>query len=145
MKVRCDFPPDPNSASAAREIARAFFAPLASAESADCLLIALNEAVTNCIRHASTPFSVEMFDRDDHIEVVICDFGLAPFHVTNYELPIPGTCEGKLGIPLIMSLTDSAEWHSGNGTTVTLRKIKDRALGQRSQPLELNASMATLC
>ncbi len=118
---------------------------MASAESADCLLIALNEAVTNCIRHASTPFSVEMFDRDDHIEVVIRDFGLAPFHVTNYELPIPGTCEGKLGIPLIMSLTDSSEWHSGNGTTVTLRKVKDRALGQRSQPLELTASMATLC
>lgn len=116
--------PQPKSSAEVREITRKFVAPLACTESVDAILLAITEAVSNCIRHAGTNFRVELINEPDHIVAVISDSGLHPFDGNLYQPPLPGTQDGKLGVPLMRSIMDDAVWRADRGTEVTMKKAK---------------------
>jgi anti-sigma regulatory factor (Ser/Thr protein kinase) len=103
------------------------------AERAGCIVLAVDEACSNAIRHAyegRNDESVEVTLRSDSdcLEIVVCDLGrpcakekTAP---RTLERPSPeNVCPGGLGVQLIHQVFDEVEFRPGttSGNCVTMR------------------------
>lgn len=90
------------------------------------VLLALNEAVSNCIVHARSEYSVavkldEICDTA-HVELTVSDVSGSFFDGSKFSPPKPGSTDGKMGILTMRALVDNIEWHGQNGTTVKMYK-----------------------
>lgn len=90
------------------------------------ILIVLNEAVSNCIVHARSEYSVaiKLSEYEDilHVEMVISDRSGRFFDGGKFQPPEPGSTEGKMGILTMRALVDDIKWYGRNGTTVKMYK-----------------------
>lgn len=93
------------------------------------LVTALNEAASNCVMHARSHFCVYLKIQNlacsrALISIQISDFSGAFFDGNHYDPPLPGTCEGKMGVLIMRSTADEIRWvRHDRGTTVEMSKL----------------------
>ncbi|MFF3277426.1 ATP-binding protein [Streptomyces chrestomyceticus] len=93
-----------NSAADARRDARAFLdglLPAVTSETADAVLLAVSELVTNALRHAGGTWSLELTAHPDGIEVAVHD--LSP-QAPRMRTPDLNGGTGGFGWPLVTRL-----------------------------------------
>jgi serine/threonine-protein kinase RsbW len=117
---------------ALRELVREAIADVDERSSdADALLLAIQEACVNAIRHGhggegSLPVDVTLTIGSDWIEVLVADRGEG-FEIPESGLPEMGTTrENGRGLPIIRATVDEMEVLRRNGATV-LRLLKRRS------------------
>lgn len=118
------FAPRPSKLGVAREYARqAAVAFGLDAESCDELVFAVNEAVTNAIRHGAPDehgqISIHAFMDSDRLTLSVCDHGTFVGSAPRM------LAESGRGFALMTRLTDAVQLSVGRGTT-TVRLSKAR-------------------
>jgi anti-sigma regulatory factor (Ser/Thr protein kinase) len=68
-----DLPPEPSSASRARELAREQLGPAYPRDTLDAVALLVTELVTNAILHARTPLLLTLEPRDGHVRIRVED------------------------------------------------------------------------
>ena len=98
------------------------------------ILVAVQEALTNVIRHAyggkPEKIEIQLEDHPDRIEISIRDFG-KPFDLDSVPEPeLPPTKPGGLGVFLIKNLMDKVSYtpQGVKGNTLQLVKFKKEKL-----------------
>ncbi len=109
-----------------------------SAQAGDLLVLCVEEACSNALRHSGTgePTEVSVEVRGDEVVAVIRDHGLG-FDVERFEVEEQADPlrTGGRGLWLIAHLMDGLELELDDGLTVKMRKRSDRSMegtGSRS-------------
>jgi anti-sigma regulatory factor (Ser/Thr protein kinase) len=79
-----ELPPEPASATRARQLARERLRVVCSPEALDTVALLVTELVTNAILHARTPLQLVIETRPDHIRVCVEDASPQTPEVRNY-------------------------------------------------------------
>jgi len=95
-------------------------------ETVDDVLLALDEAVSNAIRHGSSggrPVDVSVGVQDGWIDIRVLDRGPTPSLPCLPEGPPRALVTGGRGLWLILQLVDEVRlWRRGDGTLLWLRR-----------------------
>lgn len=148
MNLYLSLEPKPESLTLLRDTANNFFSNILESEAFE-LITVLNEAASNCILHAKSLFSVYLsiqYCDNGHtvVAVEVSDISGSYFDGNQYEPPVPGTCEGKMGIVLMRSMMDEIGWTQGKkGTIVKMSKtcaLKNKRYEKTNQEVASLAS-----
>jgi serine/threonine-protein kinase RsbW len=125
VRVELEIAPSPMHLPEIRRAAKGVLAGI-SAEVADDVLLALDEAVANAIRHGSSagrPVWVSMVVRDGWIEMAVQDHGPTPWLLRLPADPPAPLALGGRGLWLILQLVDEVRLRRvGEGTLLSLRR-----------------------
>jgi anti-sigma regulatory factor (Ser/Thr protein kinase) len=80
-----ELPPEPASATRARQLARDQLRVVCSPEVLDTVALLVTELVTNAILHAGTPLHLEIHAQPDHIRLCVEDTSPRQPEVHHYE------------------------------------------------------------
>lgn len=125
MHISFTVKPNVETALVIRHTAKAFLYKIHESNLEE-ILLALNEAVSNCIVHARSEYSVAIKLNEDrnivHVEMVVSDKSGRFFDGSKFQPPKPGSTEGKMGILTMRALVDDIKWCGQKGTTIKMYK-----------------------